>query len=345
MTSRAAKACAAPVAAAAALASQPATAQIVSLNYDRLSSFEEPLAFELDDVTIQLTGMVDVPVAIDLDGDPAVDNFDPGVIGNFQVTAQTLLPNRWRLGAAYFGQYASDPNRIFDNRDDYSDNVAGFVGTSVGTVLGGNVSGQVREQTRRRRAVGNGFLAFDNFYGGLDEWGGAYVGRFGPSVFSAAVDDDGNAELGYFFQRPLGQRDYRFALRLADGRFTPADRTTEFSTKGVMAVGEVVYAKSLVDLGIGYERLESPLADANRWFVSSGMQTQVGALRLSAEAHLGKAAGERERSLAFGAEYFVGRGLSANLGINFEDAQVFAGPVNLVSADTVQGLASIRFSF
>ena len=345
MTRAALKACAAPSLAAAAVLASPASAQVVSLNYDRLSSFEEPLAFELDDVTIHLTGLVDVPVAIDLGGDPAVDNFEPGVIGNFQVTAQTQLPNRWRLGAAYFGQYASDPNRIFDNRDDYSDNVAGFVGTSVGTVLGGNVSGQVREQTRRRRAVGNGFLAFDNFYGGLDRWGGAYVGRFGPSVLSAAVDENGNAEIGGFFQRPLGQRDYRFALRLADGRFTPADRTTQFDTKGIMAVGEVVYSRSLVDLGLGYERLESPLADANRWFVSSGLRTQVGALRVSAEAHLGKAAGDTERALALGAEYILGRGLTVNLGVNFEDAQVFAGPVNLVSADSTQGLASVRFSF
>lgn len=337
----------APATAAAVLVlPQAATAQDVSLNYDSLSSMEEPIAFELDEVTIELTGLLDAPVTFDLSGDNAGDDVEPGFVGNFEVSAQVQLMNRWRLGAAYFGQYATDATVVFDNaEDDYTDNVAGFIGTSFGTVLGGNVGGQVREQTRRRRAPGNAVLAFDDFYGGLDDWGGAYVGRFGPMVFTAAVDENGDFEAGGFYQRPLGRKDYRFSLRFADGRYVSQDATTEFDTKGISAVGEVVYGSSLFDLGVGYERLESPVTDIDRWFLSGGARTKLGPLSISAEGHYGKAAGDSEKSAALGAAYDFARGLSANLGLNYQEAQVVSGPVTLVSTDSVQAIASLRFSF
>ena len=333
------------LAAMSGFAAQPAMAQRVDLNYDRLSSLEEPLAFDLGEVTVELTGLVDVPVRLDLDDDPAGDDVELGLFGNFQVSAQTQLPNRWRLGAAYFGQYATDPFRVFDARDDYHDNVAGFVGTSFGTVLGGNVNGQVREVTRRRRGVGNGFLAFDNFFGRLDDWGGAYVGRFGPSVVSSAIDENGDFELGGFFQRPLGNRDYRFAVRLAEARMRSQDGLTLFDTRGAMAVAEVVYGSSLFDLGAGYERLKSDLASADRWFVSAGLQTQKGPWRLSGEAHYGKAAGDAERAIALGTSYDLARGLSLNAGLNYEEARIVSGPVTIFAADALEGIASLRFSF
>ena len=34
-----------------------------------------------------------------------------------------------------------------------------------------------------------------------------------------------------------------------------------------------------------------------------------------------------------------------NVGLNYEEAEVNAGPVNLISTDALQGLASLRFSF
>ena len=107
-------------------------------------------------------------------------------------------------------------------------------------MLGGNVNGQVREITRRQRGVGNGFLAFDNFYGELDNWGGSYVGRFGPSVLGAVVDENGDFEMGAVFQRPIGQKDYRFSARYRHSRFVAADGITEFDSDGVGAVGELV---------------------------------------------------------------------------------------------------------
>ncbi len=328
-----------------ALAPSSVQAQDVDLNYDRLSSLEEPIAFDLGDVTVELSGVIDVPVVAEFNSITDSDSIDVEFIGNFQITAQTQLGNRWTVGAAYFGQYASDPIDAFGGNDDYSDNVAAFVGTSFGTVLGGNVSGQVREITRRERGVGNGFLAFDDFYGGLDDWGGAYVGRFGPTVLSAVVDENGDFEIGGFFQRPIGQKDYRFSVRAAKGSFLSQGGTTEFDTKGIAVVGELVYGSSLFDLGAGFERLESPVADINRWYLSASAQTQIGPLHLSAEGHYGQVDGQDEISGGLGVSYDVARGLSVNLGVNYEKANIQAGGISLVQTNEVKAIASLRFSF
>lgn len=339
-----------PAAASLALLPSAARAQDIDLNYDRLSSIEEPIAFDLGDVTVAVTGVVDIPVIAEFDDLTTVDSVDVEFVGNFQITAQTQLDNRWTVGVAYFGQYASDPLDGFDGVDDYSDNVAGFIGTSFGTVIGGNVAQQVREITRRARGAGNGFLAFDDFYGGLDNWGGAYVGRFGPSVIGAVVDENGDFEAGAVFQRPIGKRDIRITARYRQGEFTAADGITRFETSGVGAVGEFVYGSSLFDLGVGYERLETaPRAiltdELDRWFLSAGARTQIGRLQLSAEGHFGEVEGQSEKSAALGASYALGRGLSLNLGLNYQDAEVFSNAVPLVQTDEVKAVASIRFSF
>ena len=184
----------------------PAEAQPISLNYESLSSMEEPLAIEIGDVTFVLTGLVDARSTVDTEGD---DDTDTGLIGNFQVNARTQLPNRLLVDLSYFGQDASGPTTVFRTGDDYTDNAALSVGSYWGTVLGGNVSGTIREQTRRLRGAGNAALAFDDFLGAFEDWSAGYTGRFGPWVVGAVVDEDGGLDLGAIFQRPAGTRDWR----------------------------------------------------------------------------------------------------------------------------------------
>ena len=230
-------------------------------------------------------------------------------------------------------------------QDDYSDNVAGFVRTSFGTVIGGNTADQIRELTRRQRGVGNAFLAFDDFHGQLARWGGAYIGRFGPSRIGVVVDENGDFEVGSVFQRPIGQRDLRFSGRVRQGQFVAADGITGYDTTGVAAVGEIVFGSSVYDLGLGYEKLDGPLGDLDRWFVSSGAQTQLGALRLSGEVHFGETAGQRELAAAIGASYDISRGLSLNLGVNGEEARIVADGVQIIETDQITAIASARYSF
>ena len=320
----------------------PAAAQTVSLNYDRLSSLEEPLATEIGDVTLLLTGLVDTPMSLNLENDGAADG---GFIGNFQASANTQLANRWRVHLTYFGQYTDDPELTVDMSDNFKDNVALSVGGAWGTVLGGNISGVVREQTRRLRGAGNAFLAFDDVFGKLDDWGGGYLGRFGPWVLSTVVDEDANIDLGAMFQRPLGNRDYRFTVRYSEGAYTSADRSSRFNTRAVGVVGELVYGSALFDIGAGYERFSAQGPDAEQWYISSGVRTKLGVLTWSLEGQYGQVENAGKKAVALGFQYDVARGLSANFGLNHENARANIGHISFIDSKDTKAVFSLRYSF
>ena len=320
----------------------PVSAQTVSLNYDRLSSLEEPLATEVGDVTLLLTGLVDTPVSFGLEND---GNTDEGFIGNFQFSAATQLPNRWRVNLAYFGQYADDPELTVDMNDHFMDNVALSVGGAWGTVLGGNLSGVVREQTRRLRGAGNAFLAFDDVFGKLEDWGGGYLGRFGPWVLSSVVDEEANFDLGAMFQRPLGNRDYRFTARYSEGVYTSADGSSQFNTRAVGVVGELVYGSALFDIGAGYEHFSAQGPDIEQWYISSGVRTKLGVLTWSLEGHYGQIENADKKAVALGFQYDVARGLSANFGLNHENARANIGHISFIDTKDTKAVFSLRYSF
>ena len=318
-----------------------AAAQDISLNYERLSSMEEPLAAEIGGATFVLKGLVDAALIHDAeDGDT-----DPGLTGNFQLGALTQLSNRWRVGLTYFGQYVTDETLSAPPDDRYTDRAALSVGGVWGTVAGGNVSGIVREGTRRRRGAGNAALAFDDALGGLAEWGGGYTGRFGPWVVGAAVDEDADFEIGATFRRPMDNTDYRLALRIGRGVHAAADGSRDFDSTTIGAVGEVIYGSLSFDVGLGHERLASSGPDAERWYVSSGIRGKTGVFGWSVEAHYGRIEGEHEVSAALGAQYDLARGLSANLGLNHAKAKVDVGNTRLVDTRDTKAALSLRYSF
>ena len=65
---------------------------------------------------------------------------DEGFIGNFQASASTQLPNRWRVSLAYFGQYATEPELVVEMDSNYTDNIAFALGGIWGTVTGRTVT-------------------------------------------------------------------------------------------------------------------------------------------------------------------------------------------------------------
>lgn len=333
--------CAAAVFAATGTA-RLASAQDISLNYEHLSSMEEPLATEIGDVTLVLTGLVDTPLIVNIEDDEATD---AGLIGNMQLSALVQLQNRLRVDVSYFGQYETDEALSAEAEENYTDNAAISVGGMWGTVVGGNVSGVVREGTRRRRGAGNGQLAFDDTLGSLSEWGGGYTGRFGPWVVGAIVDKDTQFDVGATFQRPIDDTDYRLTVRVSEGSYVPNGGTQVFETVAVGAVGEVIYGSTILDVGVGYERLSSRGSDADRPYVSAGVRRKTGVLSLSLEAHYGRVEGEDEASAALGIQYDVARGLSANLGINHAKADADAAAVRLVDSRDTRAVFSLRYSF
>ena len=319
-----------------------AAAQEIPLNYERLSSMEEPLAVEVGDVTLTLKGLVDTPLTVDFEGDGSADT---GLAGNLEAGALVQLQNRWRVSLSYFGQYAS--GEAFSSRPDrkYVDNVALSVGSAWGTVAGGNVSGVVREQTRRRRGAGNGALEFDDALGGLDEWGSGYTVRLGPWVVGAVVDENADFQLGAAFRRPIDNTDYRFTLRGGRGVHVPPNGSIEFESTTIGVVGEVIYGSTSFDAGLGYERLSSRGPGAVRRFVSTGVRGKTGVLGWSLEAHYGLIGDDAEVAAAFGAQYDIARGLSANLGLNHARAKADAGAIRLVDTRDTTGTLSLRYSF
>ena len=319
-----------------------AAAQELSLNYESLSSLEEPLATEIGDITLVLTGLLDISMSNGSEDNGAPD---ASLIGNAQVAALGQLPNSWRVSLTYFGQYATDAAIGLRSDEQFIDNGAISVGSAWGTLLVGDVSGLVREQTRRRRGAGNGILAFDDVLGHLDDPGAGYHGRFGPWVVSAVVDRDGNLDAGAMFQRPAGNRDYRIAFRATDAVYRTADGSGRFDTRAVAAVAEMIYGSTTYDAGVGLERLTSITRKADRWFVSAGARTKAGVVGISIGAHFGRIEGQDEFSAALGLQYDIARGLSANLGFNHARANVVIDDATFVDIDETEVVVSTRYSF
>ena len=269
---------------AALLGAASASAQGISLNYETLSSLEEPIATELGDVTLALTGLLDTPFSFGIED----SEDDVGFVGNFEASLKTQLPNRWRVGLAYFGQYSTDPTTTLRPEKDYRDNLGLSVGGSWGTFLVGNASGFVREQTRRRRSVGSGRLAFDDLYGELEDWSAGYLVRSGPWVLSALVGEGAHFDLGVVYQRPTGNKDYRLSLRYAQSEYESQDRLDAFDSRAMSVVGEFIYSRFLFDVGVGFERFDSDRREAERWYVSPGIRAKIGVVGLSLEGHYGE---------------------------------------------------------
>lgn len=318
-----------------------AAAQDVSLNYERLSSMEEPLAVEIGAATLVLNGVLDSVLTHDA-GDAGASG--AGFTGNVEIAALAQLPNRWRVGAIWFGQYAASDLFDGDGDEDYTDNAALSAGGIWGTALAGNVSGTVREQTRRRRGTGNAALAFDGFLGGIGDVGAGYAGRFGPWTIAAAADGDGGFDLGAMSQRPHGTMDYRLTLRAYSGEYAVAEGR-KFDTAGAGAVGELIHGSTILDAGLGYERFASSGPAADRWYASAGVRAKTGVLSLSLEVHYGRVNDSDEISAALGARYDIARGLSANFGVNRARLRAVVDGSAFSDTDETITTLSIRYSF
>ena len=300
--------------------SQLSFAERITLNYDRLSAIEGPIAVEIGDITFTLSGSIDLESLTRTDDDATMNN----LFTTFELSFNTQLPNRWRVQGLVLGEAstASNPRRIIDDFD-YVKRLALFVSGTWGRFLIGDLHRLVRGDTRRETNAGDSYLYFDDFLGKLKQRNGGYRGRYGPWVVSAVFDQDSDFDLGMVSQRPLGNKDFRFTLRAMKGIYEPSARTPTYATQGVISVGEMIYGSTIFDVSLGYEELIPTIPQLGgatamtRSFLSQGILTKFGMLSASFEAYLGKLDGERELSAAVGVQYDLARGMSANLGWNY----------------------------
>lgn len=309
--------------------SASAGGQSVPINYDSLSFLEEPLAVKIGPATLNANMLVDQAAQYNSSLDE--DTYNTRVNG--RVALQAQLPNGWKVRANYVANYS----RLAD--DEYTDNAALSVSDEWGTLAGGNVTGSVREKTRRARGAGNAVLANDNFLGGLDEAGGFYSVRYNSYEVSVTADQEGRAEAGLSFERPIGKSNYFVATRVRKGDTTDNSRAGgDGDSLGAGLVAEYTYASVLVDGQIGYENIELNNTDDHNdhVFGSVGAQYKSGAYSFSAEGGLGRYNGDDRRAFALGARVDVARGASVNFGVNYTYSN---------DRDSTTGLTSLRYEF
>lgn len=309
-----------------------ASAGDISINYDRLSFIEEPIAFDVFGFTTTYKQLSDVAVEVDKykdDADVVTSSF-------FEVNIERQLPNSLTIGGSYLGAYQNNLS------EEYTSSWAAYVSGVWGAVLIGDVVGVVREDTRRLRGEGNASLEFDDFFGLPDETGAAYRGRYSAFVATGSADDDGNYDLGLSYRRPNEYVDHRFSLRHTKGELLASDGTGFVETKGFAFVNEFVYGSLLVDASIGYERLEGQTRDEDRLFTSFGANLKINALSLSVEGHYGEIADGEEVSFSAGGRFDIARGASLNVGYNYSDIDA-----NLASLaeQTSKVIVSLRYEY
>lgn len=291
-----------------------------SLNYDRLSAIEGPIALEIGDITFRLSGSIDLESQTRLNDDATMNN----LFSTVELSFNTQLPNRWRVQGLVLGEVstASNPRRIIDDFD-YVKRLALFVSGTWGRFLMGDLHQLIQGDTRRVSNAGDAFLYFDNFLGRLEQRNGGYRGRYGPWIVSAVFDQDSDFEWGMVSQRPIGNKDFRFTLRSMKGTYQPSSKGDVYASHGIISVGEVIYGSTIFDISFGYEEL-TPItpqlggaSNKTRTFLSQGILTKRGMLSASFETYFGQLDGEREISASIGVQYDLARGLSANLGWNY----------------------------
>ncbi len=339
--------------------SQPATVSNAPkpiLSYGDLDTLDEPLAFAVGGATVVVSGVVDLAWQHNFQRAAAITPDDPNFAANGQVEISERLANRWTVGAVYFAQYTSGPalynsvcaafcNTYSGGHPFFNDNAYGYIRTSWGTLSGGTVGNAVRNDTRRRPGYGETALGGDDFLGQLARWGGAYQVRLGPVNSTAVVDQDGNFELGAVFRRPIDDHEVRFTARFRDSEVAIADGLGNLHSNAAGVVGDLTYGSSIYDLGLGLETITGRGLDLERWFVSSGARTKIGTIGISAEGHYGQIDGSQELSASLGVLYALGRGLTANLGVNYSDANVVRNSITILKPNTKSATASVRYSF
>lgn len=330
------------------LSSFSALADRFTLNYDRLSAIEGPIALEIGDITFRLSGSIDLESQTRIDDNVTMNN----LFSTVELSFNTQLPNRWRVQGLVLGEVstASNPRRIIDDFD-YVKRLALFVSGTWGRFLIGDLHQLVQGDTRRVSNAGDAFLYFDNFLGRLEQRNGGYRGRYGPWIVSAVFDQDSDFEWGMVSQRPIGNKDFRFSLRSMKGTFRLSSKAVVYASQGVISVGEVIYGSTIFDVSLGFEELvpiTPQLGGArvkSRAFLSQGVLTKRGMFSASFETYIGQLDGEREISASIGVQYDLARGLSANLGCNYWNTDSPFRSAEVSNARDTEVTFSLQYDF
>ena len=254
--------------------------------------------------------------------------------GAIQISAERQLSNALTVGATYLGEEDGE----------FEDEIVAYGRGVWGGLAVGNVSKLVENATERMDGIGNADLTLDNFLGGLSDNGLGYFGRFSAYTLNAVIDEDNNLDVGLTFERPLGNKDYRFTARLTEAQLEAVDGT-DFDTQGIALVAELIYGSLLTDVSIGYEKLETGPFSFDRQYLSAGAIYKKNRWSFSIEGYIGEIEEQDESGYSLGIRYDISRGLSANLGFNHSDSAINQNGIQITDRDSNEVIFSIRYEF
>jgi len=310
----------------------------LGFNYDSFSFIESPVASHVGDTTIELLGLVD------LAGDFAQEAEESSIVSmDLQIGLERQLQSSKTFGTIILGEYQSDLDDAFEATAEM------YYGGIWGELSLGTVNKKAAELTERNTSAGKASLSFSGTSGSLSNLGLSYSGRMGPSQYAISVDDEGRLGIGGAFQRPIDDKDYRFAINMVSGDFDSDESNPEvdfeFDTTSINFLTELVYGSSIFDLALGVEKFDSDERSFNRNYLSLGVAHKVGALSFSAQVLKGDVDGFDQSSYALGAGYDLARGLSLNLGISRSNSDLDKSDLSIQSVETSKEMLSIRYQF
>ena len=310
----------------------------IGLNYDQLSFVEEPIASHNGDTTVELLGLVD------LAGDFSDDAEESSIVTSaLELGLEKQLVNSKTLGARFFADYQSDLYDAFEA------NASAYYAGVWGEISVGGVAETINQLTDRNTAVGKSKLAFNGLSGDLPDLGIAYRGRIGPSQYAVGVDQDGKLSLGGVFQRPIEDKDYRFAINLVNGEFASEEDNPEvnflFETTHVNFISELTYGSSIIDFGFGIESFDSDERSFDRNYLTAGLSHKFGRLALSAQFLKGDVDGFDQSAYALGAQYDIARGMAFNVAINQSSSDLDKSDLSIQSVEKTEQMLSLSYRF
>lgn len=304
-------------------------AKQMGVNYDRISFLEAPLARDFGGVTVLFEGVVDARYSYD----DVLQEGDGNVVSELELSAQKQLNNAITVGA----NYALD----YDDRDAQDEFIV--YGSNVwGRLSAGNVGELTRDKTARQDLVANAELAFDDFYGQLDDYGVAYEGRYSAHTINSVIDKDGDFDLGISYERPIDDKDYRLSARYQQAAL---DADAQVESNALELVAELIYGSSLMDLSLGTEKIDVRGTDLERWFVGAGVTHKFNALSVSLAAQYGETDKSQEHSAALGVRYDIARGLSAGMAVNYVDNSVNIEELGVFEEPRTEYIVALSYEF
>jgi hypothetical protein len=301
------------------------------INYDRLSFFEEPLAYQTALGTFSVNALSDWEYRSE-DNDNA--RYDQLQFVS-ELGFSTQLKNDWDVGASYLADYSSE------RREEYIDEFRVFVRDQWGSLVAGHIALLAFNQTRRQKSFGLLGIEDDNFTLPLESYGAYYQWTTPTITLLVAIDEETNVEAGGVFDKPIGRFQYRLSVRLNQTDNEEGNAQGVKESRGAALMAQVERGRWLIDAQVLVENADSLQNDKDFELttVSAGMHYQFDRLRLSLTGiNRENVLENTERRLSLGARYNMARGLTLNLGASISDSELF--PENFKTY-----AASIRYEF